>query len=148
VGALALPPSGTVYLDADAFIYSVEKIDPYASVLYPLWLTARAGRLRIQSSELALLEVLVKPIHDRDAALESSFRDLLLHSREVVLTPIGQDTLEEAARLRAAGLKTPDAIHAATALLVGCALFVTNDAIFHRVPGLPVTVINDVIASP
>jgi predicted nucleic acid-binding protein len=58
--------------------------------------------------------------------------------------------LREAARLRAtiAGLRAPDAIHAATALLSGCALFVTNDAGFKRVPGLPLVVLDDVIAAP
>ncbi len=105
--------------------------------------------MQIQSSELALLEVLVKPLRDKDAALESSFRDLLLHSREVLLIPIEQGVLEHAARLRADfGLKTPDAIHTATAMLSGCALFVTNDSIFRRVPGLPVAVLSEVVASP
>jgi hypothetical protein len=30
MGSLTLPAAGTVYLDTDAIIYSVEKIDPYA----------------------------------------------------------------------------------------------------------------------
>jgi predicted nucleic acid-binding protein len=44
-------------------------------------------------------------------------------------------------------LKTPDAIHAATALAAGCVLFVTNDAGFRCVPGLPVAVLSEVAAS-
>ena len=52
---------------------------------------------------------------------------------------------EQAARLRAmTGLKTPDALHAATALAVGSTLFVTNDGGFRRVAGLPVAVLNEV----
>jgi predicted nucleic acid-binding protein len=43
------------------------------------------------------------------------------------LLPITRPILLEAARLRAATkLKTPDAIHAATAMDAGCALFVTT----------------------
>jgi len=54
--------------------------------------------------------------------------------------------LERAAQLRAAtNLKTPDAIHAATALEHGCTLFVTNDSTFRRVPGLPVTILADLL---
>ena len=45
-------------------------------------------------------------------------------------------------------LKTPDAIHAATALLAGCALFVTNDRGFKRVPGLRLAVLDDVLVAP
>jgi hypothetical protein len=33
VGALALPASGTVYLDANGFIYSIERIDPLCRLL-------------------------------------------------------------------------------------------------------------------
>jgi len=148
VGALALPASGVVYLDSNSFIYSVEKIEPYSSWLDPLWLTAHAGKLQIQSSELALLEVLVKPFKDGDAVLELSFRSLLLGSREVQLIPITKIILERAAGLRATvGLKTPDAIHAATALLNGCAQFVTNDPAFRRVSGLPVAVLSEIAAA-
>ena len=58
--------------------------------------------------------------------------------------------LREAARLRATipGLKTPDVIHAATALLNGCALFVSNDTGFRRIPGLPLVLLDDVLAAP
>jgi predicted nucleic acid-binding protein len=42
-----------------------------------------------------------------------------------------------------AKLKTPDAIHAATALLAGCALFVTNDPAFKRIAGLPVGLLSE-----
>lgn len=52
---------------------------------------------------------------------------------------------EQAARLRALGLKTPDAVHAATGLAGSCALFLTNDPIFLRVPNLPVTILSAAI---
>jgi predicted nucleic acid-binding protein len=44
-------------------------------------------------------------------------------------------------------LKTPDAIHAATALACGSAMFVTNDGGFRKVPQLPVVVLSEVAAS-
>jgi len=43
-------------------------------------------------------------------------------------------------------LKTPDAIHAATALVASCALIVTNDAGFRNLPGLPVAILSDLIS--
>ncbi len=149
MGALSLPSEGMIYLDSNGFIYSVEKIEPYVDLLYPVWLSARTGNILVQSSELALLEVLVKPFKLTDRLLEASFRDLLLGSREVLLLPIDQSILERAAELRATtGLKTPDAIHAAAALDSGCSMFVTNDPAFRRVPGLPVVVLSEVAATP
>jgi hypothetical protein len=69
-----LPSAGTVYLDTDAIIYSVEKIDPYATLLQPLWLAAQAGQFIVMSSDLALLETLVKPLQNADTVLENAFR--------------------------------------------------------------------------
>ena len=92
MGQLTLPASGSVYIDADAVIYSVEKIEPYWTLLQPMW---SAARLRAQL-----------------------------------------------------GLKTPDAIHAATALATGCALFATNDKGFRRVTGLAVAVLSETVSTP
>jgi len=66
------------------------------------------------------------------------------------LIGITEDVLREAARLRAIipGLKTPDAIHAATALVHGCVMFITNDMGFRRVPNLPLVLLDDVLAAP
>jgi len=148
MGALILPVTGLVYIDANAAIYSVEKIEPYWNLLQPLWGAAQAGHVTIISSELLFFETLVKPFQQGDAVLEASFRSLLLHSYEVQLQPITLSILETAARLRAtAGLKTPDAIHAATALAAQTTLFLTNDSHFRRVSGLPVTLLSEAIAS-
>jgi predicted nucleic acid-binding protein len=49
--------------------------------------------------------------------------------------------VEKATELRAScGLKTPDAIHAATATLVGVQSFWTTDADFSKCPGLAVEI--------
>ena len=41
---------------------------------------------------------------------------------------------------------TPDAIHVATALLHSCALKVTNDSAFRRIPDLPVAVLHELVS--
>jgi len=145
VGSLTLPLSGIVYVDANSAIYSVEKIEPYNSLLLSMWQGAQAGDFRVVSSELLLLETLVKPLRTADAVLEASFRALLLSSHELRLMPITISILDSAAHVRAAtGLKTPDAIHAATALAIGCDLFVTNDRDLTRVPGLAIALLDDI----
>jgi predicted nucleic acid-binding protein len=143
MGALILPASGSVYVDSNTVIYAVEKIEPYSSLLSPLWTEANAGGLSIVTSELTWLEVLVKPLRDGNAVLEGLFRAFLT-AREVRLFPTTLAIWEEAARIRALGLKTPDAVHAATALAAGSSMFVTNDAAFTRIAGLHVALLSSV----
>jgi predicted nucleic acid-binding protein len=145
MGTLSLPATGPVYVDVNAVIYAVEKIEPYASLLQPLWAKANAGELNIVTSELTWLESLTKPISDGNATLEKLFR-AFLSAREITLIPATLSIWEKAARLRSLGLKTPDALHAATALASGCTMFLTNDAGFQRLASLPVTVLSVVLA--
>jgi predicted nucleic acid-binding protein len=66
--------------------------------------------------------------------------------RPTRLVSINDIILEDAACLRAhVWLKTPDAIHAASALRAGAGLFVSNDPAFRRVPGLPVIILDDLL---
>lgn len=147
MGALILPQSGSVYVDANTVIYAVENIEPYASFLAPLWTAAKTGQVAIVTSELTWLETLTKPLRDGDAPLELLFR-AFLNAREVRMMPASLAIWEQAARLRGLGLKTPDALHAATGMASGCSLFLTNDAAFTRVSNLPVTVLHLAIATP
>ena len=146
MGSLELPASGTIYLDANCFIYSVERIDPYREILDALWQAVSAGKFTVATSELTLLEVLIKPLKVGDASTAAAFRIILRRSPEVSMLPITQSILEEAAKLRATmSFKTPDAIHAATALSQGCVLFVTNDGAFRRLSDLKVTVLSEIV---
>jgi predicted nucleic acid-binding protein len=44
-------------------------------------------------------------------------------------------------------MKTPDAIHASTAIAHPCTLFLTSDRGFQNTPKLPVVVVNQIIQS-
>ena len=145
MGPLTLPAAGSVYIDANAIIYSVERIEPYRELLAPMWEEAGAGRFTLTSSELVVLETLIKPLREGNVRLETLFRSIFA-AAEMELIPATLATWEDAARIRAAtGLKTSDALHAATALGVGCALFITNDTDFRRVQGLPIVVLDDLV---
>jgi len=145
MGTLILPNCGSVYLDTNGFIYSVEKIEPYYTLLIPMWQAASHGQFEIISSELTLLETLTKPLRENDTLLENLFR-ALLNANEVRLIPTTTDIWEKATRLRASiGLKTPDAIHVASAFATDCQLFITNDIGFRRVSDLPVAILSDLL---
>ena len=146
MGPLTLPLGGLVYLDANGLIYSVERVEPYRTLLEPLWQEAQDGNLTIVSSPILIVEALVKPLRDGNTEIEMQYRELF-EANAVRFLDASYPVFDDAARLRAvARLTTPDAIHAATALRADCALFVTNDADFRRVEDLPVTVLDDLIA--
>jgi predicted nucleic acid-binding protein len=138
-----------VYVEAPCAIYTVERHTIYAPPLNPLWLAVQAGQVRAVTSELTILECLVGPLKAGDIMREAEF-EKFFRQPGVRLIPITEPILRRAARLRAAipKLRTPDAIHAATALELGAALFVTNDRGFRGVPGLPAAVLADVLAAP
>jgi predicted nucleic acid-binding protein len=143
VGVIVLPSAGLVYLDANSVIYSVEKHPVYWPLLQPVWLAAKGSPVEIVSSDLVLMETLVGPFKSGDAALAAAYENLF-RQPQTRLLPITHTVLREAARLRATTrLKTPDAIHAATARQAGCTLFVTNDAGFRGLAGLAVAVLDD-----
>ena len=145
MGPLTLPAHGPVYLDANGFIYSVERIEPYRTLLEPMWRQARAGEFDVTSSDLTVLETLVKPLREGDEVVEMLLRSMF-DAHEVSLVPATRELWEDAARIRAdTGLKTPDALHAATALRSDCTAFITNDTGFRRVKGLPVVVLDDLV---
>ena len=145
MGPLTLPTHGPVHLDANGFIYSVERVESYRTLLEPMWQQARAGQFDVASSDITVLETLVKPLREDDKVVEMLLRSMF-DAHEVSLIPATRELWEDSARIRAAtGLKTPDALHAATALSAGCTLFVTNDGDFRRVQGLPVIVLDDLI---
>lgn len=149
MGSIALPTSGEIYFDAQSVIYSVERHPVYAAVLDPLWHAVQTGLLTAVLSELTILEALVGPLKQGDVLRQQAFESLFIQPH-VRLVPVSETALRRAAQLRArlVRLRTPDAIHAATALEAGVALFVTNDFGFRGIPGLPVEVLDDVIARP
>jgi predicted nucleic acid-binding protein len=148
MGQLTPPAAGVAYVDTHALIYRVERIESYLTASEPLWGALDAGLAQVATSDLTLLEVLVKPLRDSNSPLVNLYRNVLLGTVGLNCLPVSRTVLESTATLRADhNLKTPDAIHAATALAAGCVLFVTNDAGFRRVPGLPVAVLSEVAAS-
>ena len=145
MGSLTAQPSGAIYIDSNILIYTIERVAPYAQMLDPFWQELGAQRAYAITSELTALETLVGPMRSGDARLEALFRRVLYRSPTLRLISVTMDVMERAARLRAdhSGLKTPDAIHAATALEAGVATFITNDLAFQRIAGLQVVTPND-----
>jgi predicted nucleic acid-binding protein len=88
-------------------------------------------------SRLSLLECLVKPVRERNAPIIERYRSFFT-SRDLSIVEIGPEVIDCALLLQAGtGLRTPDAIQAASALtLPDPPVFVTGDRAFSKVPDL------------
>ena len=144
--AAAIAPGRSLYLDTNVVVYAAEGSPLLTSAVQALLLRMDHGELGGVTSELTLSEFLVKPLCEGNHALAEQYRQRLSPGPALTVAPVTRDVLERAAELRAAhpSLKLPDAIHAATALLTACDVFLTNDARFATVPGLRALMLADV----
>ena len=99
MGTLTLSDNGPIYLDACGFIYSVERIEPYRRLMAPMWQQAATGQLTIVTSELSVMETLVKPLRDGDEVLQRYFQELF-NSTEVQLVPATRALWEDAGHVQ------------------------------------------------
>lgn len=80
MGRLIWQRGDTFYLDTSAFIYYIEAIPPYGELVRTVFEALESGEIRLKTSELTILEVLVKPIRDGDLDLVNHYRDFLLNT--------------------------------------------------------------------
>lgn len=117
-----------LYLDAAIFIYLIENPSNYSLALNDLRSFMLASPGQSFTSELTHCEVLAKPFALRDPRLIRLYESLLLESGAIAVVPTTREIYLRAAMLRGEfGLKTPDAIHMASAIESGCTAFLTND---------------------
>ena len=131
-------------VDTAPFIYFVEHKASHIDRVRVIFRLVDEGKFVSVTSVVTLTEVLNKPIKHQDTATEKSYRDMLLHSRYIILVPISIQIAERAAELRARyNLKTPDALQVATAIDAGCDAFLTNDMGLKRVTEIRVLILDE-----
>jgi len=146
MGQIVIPDGAVVGIDANTLIYHVEHYVPYDQISLPLWQMFDARHATIITSELTYLEALIKPMRIKDNQLVEQYREIAFDTFGFYMMPITFAVLKKAIDLRVNhNLKSPDAIQAATAILYRCNVFVTNDPIFKRVPGLNVVVLKELV---
>lgn len=132
------------FFDASALIYLIEGAEPFAAKVRRE-LTAATKRhpdLGAAVSRLSWLECRVGPMKGNDSATLAAF-DTFFARPDLVWVELSKDVVELAAAIRVqTGLKTPDALQAASCLQLGGEhLFLTGDSAFKRVAGLNVKVL-------
>ena len=133
-------------LDTMIFVYHFEDHPVFAPLTEPLFEAIDRGELLAELSVLLAGEVLTGAKKAADNEMLLRYRHIFSEFPNLTLHDADMRVMEKMSDLRVAyGLKTPDAIHMATALLNGAQAFVTNDAGLKRVNELDVLVLEDYI---
>jgi predicted nucleic acid-binding protein len=133
-----------IYADASAIMRLVDGDEPARERVELLLRQHGSG---VVTSVISMIECRSKPLRDGDAHRVSAY-DVFFSSRDLTLFPVTSAVAERATQLRATyNLKTPDAIHVATAAVHGASLVVTTDHDFARCRDLPGMVIEVVSMS-
>ena len=131
------------FFDASALIYLTEGREPFSSKVRRelAAVTKNYPDLGAAVSRLTWLECRVGPMKANDSATLASY-DAFFARTDLVWVELTRDVVELAAAIRAKhGLRTPDALQAASCLQLGANhVFLSGDRAFKRVGGLNVRV--------
>lgn len=140
----ALSSIDLLCVETAPFIYYTENRPVYAAKMNAIFQHMNQGQFEILCSVITLSETLNKPIEANDQMLISAYNSLFDNTYGITLIPVNKNIARKAAELRAKyRLKTPDAIHIATALETRCQAFLTNDMGLKRVIEIQVLVLDE-----
>jgi predicted nucleic acid-binding protein len=142
----ALKRAGRVCLDSSVLIYHLEDVRPYADLTEAAFAAIGEAAPDAVLSTLSVTELLVQPYAAKQPERVAAVEHFLLSLANTMLVPPSYSIAKEAARLRAGyGLRTPDALLVATALVEKARGFVTNDSRLRRLKaeGLAILVLED-----
>ena len=135
-----------VYLDANIFIYLIEGYPPLAEALDQLKQALEDGQIVAVTSVLTLTELLPPLAEVGDQPAMQAVVDFVQASGFFVVYPLDDATCIQAGILRGTTkLKTPDALHVATAIEAECDVFLTNDKKMDVPHSLPRLLLSDLV---
>lgn len=119
-----------VYVDSCVLIYALEEDPGFGEAARQMLARVVAENQHLAVSPLVQLECLVRPLARGQSELVLRYQNWL---RLFQWLSINDATFALATELRGRhGLKTPDALHLATALQHGCVGLISNDRRFER----------------
>jgi predicted nucleic acid-binding protein len=135
-----------IALDTGPWIYWIEQDRRFLPSLSPVMEEIAQRRVAAVTSVLALLEGQTGALRKGDEVLARRYAEVFANVEGVFLVEVTISIAARAARLRAGhrGIRTPDAIHLATALEAGASAFVTTDRRLARVREMPVHVLRPI----
>ena len=136
----------SIFIDTAPFIYYIEEYEKYIETVDPLFSYISQGHITAYTSLITLIEVLTKPIEEKDKRLVYKYEELLTDSKGLILTDMDKNIAVESAKLRVKyRIKIPDAIQVASGLVNGANAFITNDSNLKKIKEIKVIVLDDII---
>jgi len=133
-----------MYIDTVPLIYYIEEHPDYSEQMKSIITSIDDGTVMAFSSVITLTELLTQPLKLGEHKVEQEYRDILVNNNTYRLIPVSLQIADTAAKLRATyNLRTPDAIHIASALATSCDIFLTNDKRLKRVAELSVIILDE-----
>ncbi len=133
-----------VFLDTAPLIYYIEGSTNFFSIVDVFFQGLKSRNIPAIVSPITLAECLVMPVKLNQAQIQKNFIDFLTNNREIEMVCIDSEIAVKASELRSIyGLKLPDALQIATAILSQCDAFLTNDAGLKRVTELQILVVGE-----
>ncbi len=123
-----IPKGSRVLLDTVALIYFLEENNCYSKSAEDIFGRVESGELQGVMANLVFAELLVPLYRSGDPQAAAGLSKRLINFRNLEVITLTTEISMEAARLRADyGLRTPDAIHGATAIVTQASGILTND---------------------
>ncbi len=141
---IALRAARQIYLDTAPLIYWVEGHSGYIAKMDRIIDVIETSSLQALTSVLTLTEIMVQPLKMGNTNLAQEYLDILVSRDDYTLVSITAEIAITAGAIRARySLRTPDAIHVATAIATDCDTILTNDAAMKRATDLNVLHLDD-----
>ncbi len=128
-----IPEGASILLDTVIYIYFLEDDGARGEQAMALFRRIESGDITALASNLVFTELLVPLYRDKQVSEANRLSTLLANFPNMEFLPIDKTIAISAARLRARyQLRTPDALHAATAISAGVDGMLTNDRQLER----------------
>ena len=139
----ALTGVAYVGIDSSPFIYLIETHPAYLSLVEPLFERIDVGEINAVTSTITVAEVTVLPLRQQRYDLRDKYQSLLLNNRNLDIIAVDIQVAQIAAELRAKfGVRLPDAIQVAAAILAKCEAFITNDRSLRQIIDIPILILD------
>jgi len=143
----ALLKHSKVGIDTSIFIYHLESHQSYLPLTTLLLRLITEGRLAGVTSEITIMELLVKPLEEDNQDIADEYEVLLDNFPNLKIKEVGRSVSRKAAELRVRHSVNPaDALQIAAAIAEKATAFITNDRQLKQVADVEIVILSEFLS--